>query len=316
MVLSRLAGGAAIAGLLMVGLAAQEHPTFRTRGEGVRVDALVTDGERPVLGLTANDFELIDSGVKQEISVASLADTPLDVLLVLDTSTSVGEQGLAHLVRAADTLFSRLKPKDRAGLVAFSQDVLMRAALTPQHRRVRTMLGTLKVHGMTAIMDATYAAMQLADTDRPTLMLVFSDGIDTASWLRRADVLDAARRSGVVPYAVVTGEGIAAFIPRPDRGTVNQRMVDERGQPLDDSVVGFLGQLVRNGGGVVLNAEQTRDLEQRFGEALDSFRQRYVLTYSPVGVERTGWHPLTVRVKSRGGYRVRARSGYFVRESP
>jgi VWFA-related protein len=311
-VVRRLAGRAmaflVLAILVMATLGAQEQPTFRTSGEGVRVDVLVTDGERPVAGLAAKDFELIDSGVKQEITVASLAETPLDVLLVLDTSTSVGTEGLAHLVRAADALFERLKPKDRAGLVAFSQDVLMRAALTPQHLRVRGMLRTLKVHGMTAIIDATYAATQLADPDRPTLMLVFSDGLDTASWLRRPDVLDTARRSGVVPYAVVTGEGIAAYIPRAGR-----RFVEQRVERLDDDAAGFLGELVRNGGGVVLNAEQTRDLEKRFGEALDSFRQRYVLTYSPTGVERTGWHPITIRIKGHGGYRVRARSGYFVR---
>lgn len=307
--LGRLVGGAAIASLAVT-LTAQEQPgrpMFRTRGEGVRVDALVTDGERPVAGLTAKDFELTDGGVRQEVSVQSLADTPLDVLLVLDTSTSVGTNGLAHLVRAADTMFSRLKPKDRAGLVAFSQDVLMRAALTPQHVRVRSLLPTLKVHGMTAIIDATYAAMQLADSDRPTLLLVFSDGVDTASWLRYNEVLDTARRSGVVPYAVVTGEGVASYVQR------GGRPLEDRLGPSVDEAARFLGDLVGAGGGVFMNAEQPKDLEQRFGEALDSFRQRYVLTYAPTGVERDGWHPITIRIKGRGSYRVRARSGYFAR---
>ena len=38
---------------------------FRSGVDAVRVDALVVDGRRPVAGLTAEDFELRDTGVLQ-----------------------------------------------------------------------------------------------------------------------------------------------------------------------------------------------------------------------------------------------------------
>ena len=68
-------------------------PTFRTRGEGVRIDVLVTDRERPVAGLTTKDFALTDQGIGQVVEAASLATLPLDVILVLDLSVSLGEEG-------------------------------------------------------------------------------------------------------------------------------------------------------------------------------------------------------------------------------
>src|SRR5262245_61615421 len=98
-------------------------PTFRTRGEGVRIDVLVTDRERPVAGLTTKDFALTDHGIAQTVEAASLATLPLDIILVLDLSVSLGEEGLQHLARGADALLARLKPEDRAALVTFSQVV-------------------------------------------------------------------------------------------------------------------------------------------------------------------------------------------------
>jgi VWFA-related protein len=279
-------------------------PTFRTRGEGVRIDVLVTDREKPVAGLTTKDFTLTDHGIGQVVEAASLAELPLDVILVLDLSVSLGEEGLMHLTRGADALLARLRPADRAALVTFSQVVTIRSELTADHARVRGMVQGLRIHGMTSAIDASYTAMTLQqDADRPTLMLVFTDGLDTQSWLRADAVLDTARKSVVVPYAVVAGEGIKAFTA-PTPSLLSGRA------PRDPSAR-FLWDLVQAGGGVFMNAEATNQLERRFTEALDNFRQRYVLTYVPRGVEGKGWHPVTIEVKNRR-YRIRARPGYFV----
>jgi Ca-activated chloride channel family protein len=280
-------------------------PTFRTRGEGVRIDVLVTDREKPVAGLTTKDFALTDSGADQVVEAASLAEMPLDVILVLDLSVSLGEEGLVNLTRGADALLARLRPTDRAALVTFSQVVMIRSGLTTEHERVRGMVKGLRVKGMTSAIDAAYTGMTLQQgADRPTLMLVFTDGLDTQSWLRADAVLDTARYSVVVPYAVVAGDGVKPF-------TARRPSLLSGGGPTDPSAR-FLWELVQAGGGLFMNAEATNQLERRFTEALDNFRQRYILTYVPRGVDRNGWHPVTIAVKNRG-YRIRARPGYFVR---
>jgi hypothetical protein len=116
-------------------------------------------------------------------------------------------------------------------------------------------------------------------------------------------VLDTARQSVAVPYAVVAGEGVKPF-------TRQEASLLAGGVPRDPAAR-FLWDLVQAGGGLFMNAEATDQLEQRFNEALDNFRQRYILTYVPRGVERKGWHPVTIAVKDKR-YRIRARPGYFV----
>jgi VWFA-related protein len=281
-------------------------PAFRTRSEGVRIDVLVTDGQKPVAGLTTKDFALTDHGVDQDVEATSLAVMPLDVILVLDLSVSLGDEGLVHLTRAADALLARLRPMDRAALVTFSQVVTIRSALTMEHAAVRGLLKDLRVQGMTSAIDAAYAGMTLqqsADADRPTLMLLFTDGLDTQSWLRSEAVLDTARKSVAVPYAVVAGDGVKAF-------STQTSSLLSGGRPREPSAR-FLWDLVQVGGGLFMNAEATNQLERRFTEALDNFRQRYILTYAPRGIDLKGWHPVTITVKNRR-YRIRARPGYFV----
>jgi hypothetical protein len=53
-------------------------------------------------------------------------------------------------------------------------------------------------------------------------------------------------------------------------------------------------------------------LEQHFLRALEEFRTSYVVRYAPAGVERRGWHDVSVRaVKAGRQYQVRARRGDF-----
>jgi VWFA-related protein len=285
------------------------QPLFRTGAAGVRIDALVTDDDRPVPGLTTADFELTDSGVAQAVQVTSVKDMPVDVICVLDTSSSLGDEGLNHLIHATDTLIGRLRPDDRVALVTFSQIVTLRAPLSTDRRRVREGLRGLRAAGNTSVIDAAFAAAMLQpDTDRSAMLLIFSDGFDTASWLDAQRVLTTIRRSPLVPYAVVIGDDV------PESGKVMTPLTVLLRDPLPtrdvfDPSERFLRNLVVTGGGVFMPAENSRQLERRFNEALDSFRQRYVLTYAPQGVETTGWHPVTVKVKGHS-YRIRARPGY------
>jgi hypothetical protein len=64
-------------------------------------------------------------------------------------------------------------------------------------------------------------------------------------------------------------------------------------------------------GGSLTEVESKDDIGAAFLQILDEFRQRYLISYTPRGVARDGWHAVTVRVKSRGGLKVKARPGYW-----
>ncbi len=263
--------------------ATAQQPTFSSRVEAVRVDVLVKDRGQVVRGLGPQDFELRDEGVLQEIDLVRLEQIPVNVILGLDVSQSVTGERLEHLRTAGNTLLDRLNGEDRAALVTFSHAVRLRQELTRDIPRVREALEAVVPAGHTSLVDGTSAAIALSGSDiGRSLLIVFSDGLDTASFLSTDTVLQSARRADVVVYGVAV------------RSKVSPKFLKE------------LGEMT---GGSVVEIESTKDLSQTFLRILDEFRQRYLLSFSPRGVPSTGWHRLEVRVKGRRAT-VSARAGY------
>jgi len=288
--------------LLSAGVRPQEQtPSFRTSVDLVRVDALVRERGRPVAGLTARDFELLDNGVSQTIRVESLADLPLDVILAVDVSSSVQGPLLEQLVAGAQLLVGAMRPDDRGALVTFSQIVAVRHPFATNRDALRDAVAGLKAGGNTSAVDAAFAGLALAERGRPTLLLIFSDGLDTSSWLPADQILDLARRSEVVVDAVIVGGHLPTSATRISAaGWLDQW----------DDLERFLSELASATGGRVLDGQRGERLGERFVEALAAFRQRYQIAYSPTSDVQAGWHTIEVKVKGRKDATVRTRSGY------
>lgn len=259
-----------------------QDPVFSARVEGVRIDTLVTAGGRPLVGLRAEDFDVRDNGVRQTVDLVSVGDVPVNVVLTLDLSRSVAGPALATLKAAGDTLLEALTTGDTAALITFNRAVVQEVPLTADLAAVRQGLARAQSGGDTSLIDAALAAMLLGDSDASrTLVVVFSDGVDTASFSRASEVLETARRVNGVVYAVSTSG--------------------------DDSR--FLRDLTAATGGRVIEVDEGGEPGPAFLEILQEFRRRYVLSFVPSGVAAGGWHALQVRV-ARPGARVQARSGY------
>jgi VWFA-related protein len=245
--------------VLVARVASQQVPIFSSKVETVRVDVMVTDRQQPVLGLKPKDFIVTDNGVPQTVDLVTFEQIPLNMVLTLDMSSSVNGERLDQLRAAGAAVVGDLKPDDQVGLLTFSSAVSLRMGLTADAARVRAALNVQPNPGETALVDASYSAMALSETGtgRP-LVIVFSDGADTASFLTPAAVLNSARRGDAVVYAV------SSSAP---------------GQ------TPFLRDLCDLTGGRVLNVESTRNLGRTFVGILDEFRHRYLISYTPRGAE-------------------------------
>jgi Ca-activated chloride channel family protein len=267
-------------------VSAEQQPAFSSKVEAVRVDVLVTerDGGPAVLGLGPSDFEVLDNGVPQQVDLVTFEQIPLNVIPVLDMSDSVAGERLDHLRGAGAALLAALKKGDQAGLVTFSHLVVLGAGLTGDVAPVQAAIDAASGSGDTALVDGTYAGMMLGESDAGrALIIVFSDGVDTSSWLSADAVLDAAKRSDVVVYGV----------------TERSRLKPE-----------FLRDLTSVTGGRLFEIEKTANLGATFLGILDEFRHRYLVSYTPHGVAKDRWHRLEVRVKGRRAV-VKARPGYL-----
>ena len=277
---------AAVCGLVLATgvVTVAQRPTFSSRLEAVRVDVLVTENGRLVRGLTPADFVVLDNGKPQTVDLASFETLPVNVILALDHSASVTGNRLAQLQDAARTVLRALAPRDQAALVTFSHRVALQQALTRDGGAVVAAVDAAQPGGQTSLFDGVYTGL-LAGVNDPSrnLVLVFSDGVDTASWLSAAQIIETAKRSDAVVYAL---------------------------SPKDAGSAPFLRDLAGQTGGSAFEVDSLAELSGRFVAILEEFRHRYLLSYSLQGVPSPGWHKLEVRVKNRRAT-VKARPGYI-----
>src|SRR5437764_1788191 len=94
---------------------------FRSNVDGVTIQVSVRAANRPVPDLTAQDFEVRDNGVPQQITTIAVEKVPLDLTFLLDASASVDGPTLDRLKTAVTDTAALLRPADRARLIAISQ---------------------------------------------------------------------------------------------------------------------------------------------------------------------------------------------------
>jgi tetratricopeptide (TPR) repeat protein len=155
----RLAAVSVVAAMSASLLAAAQAPTFSARTRAVRIDVLATSGGRPVTGLGADDFEVRDNGVVQQVDLVSFDEVPLTLVLALDVSDSVSGERLTHLRQAAAAVLRDLRDHDQAALITFSHAIVVHGGLTRDRAAVDAALARVEPRGGTAIVDAVQSAI-------------------------------------------------------------------------------------------------------------------------------------------------------------
>jgi hypothetical protein len=275
--------------VLSAAVALGQAPVFRGGVEGVTVSVAVRRDKQPVTGLTAASFQLLDNGIVQTIQAVSLETLPIDVTLLLDVSSSVEGARLERLKYSVKETSALLRPVDRLRLIAVQHTV--RQLFPFQPGGTPPPVEMLTARGGTALLDGlTAALMRSTDPDRRQLIIAYTDGQDTISFLPAETVRDVAGYSDAVINVVVP--------------VVKDRAAQDAARGLN-----AITTLAANTGGQVFMIDTASPITASFARAIEDFRTSYVLRYVPAGVARTGWHEVTVTVPGRE-YEIRARRGY------
>lgn len=282
-----------------------QRPRFAVRTDAVRLDVLVTRDDRPVTGLTADDFVVQDDGVPQKVSLIDRGPIPLDIVLALDLSGSMQGEPMRQVIGGVRALIDVLRPDDRLALLTFSDTFDSFVGLSRDRAAVRTLLARSASGGGTALNDAAFGALMATDPANRTLVMLFTDGVDSASWLTPTAIVDTARRLDVVVYSVT--------LAQPDP-LVDAFFVPVQTTPVSDARP-VTSLLPRETGGRHLMIDRANRLGGVFRDIVEEFGQRYLLAYEPAATPKPGWHAISVKLKSGRG-RVSARAGYFAESQP
>jgi Ca-activated chloride channel family protein len=286
-------------------LGAQE---FRSGTDVVLLSVTVTDGAgRHVPGLVKSDFQIYEDGVLQDVSHFSPEPEPVSLSLLIDSSGSM-EHKLPIAQQAASGFIGRLGPKDVAQVVDVDNQTRILTPFTSDKAVLDKALTLLRASGSTAIYNALYTAISelkrqwrrrsdLGDVRRQAIILL-SDGEDTSSVLQADDMLDAARRSDVIVYAIAVVEKDAP----PSRART-------------EAVV-TLRSVTRDTGGRAFFVNDPRELPALYLQISDELANQYSIGYSSKNTKRDGtWRRLTLQVL-KGDATPRTRAGYYAPSGP
>lgn len=287
-----------------------QQPVFSARTVAVRLDASVFDGTKVVRGLTTTDFEVSDSGVKQNVQVLETHDAQLDVVLLVQPMRSLTLERQSLVQPAAEALRRDLQPSDRFGLVLASAAPEIVRPLNSADGAA-AVVGTLTGSEGVTVRDAMLQSLLLFDAeDRRKALVVLTDGTHDQSWVREGGVQAAADHLNV---QVIVG-GIETNSSRIVGSTWYDGgfSVTNRSQVAGENrleLPRWLQELARRTGGACVDLRSSTAPE-RMRELLSYLRSQYVITYTPSRVTPTGWHDVTVRLRGKKGTVV-TRAGYW-----
>jgi Ca-activated chloride channel family protein len=270
-----------------------QEPTFRSSTRIVPVIATVLDAQgRLVPGLEQDEFTILDNGKPVEISFFQNEVQPFTVVVMLDYSASM-TANLDRLQAAAEQFLLRLLPEDKGQVGSFSDKIQFSGAFTNDRDDLIFALKDLQFGNPTRLYDATYESIAMLEgVEGRKVVLVFTDGDDTASRRGMGDVLERAKNDEVMVYAIgLESEffnGQRMVRTRPDRGL--RRLADETG-------------------GGYFELKKTDDLGATFTRVAQELHSQYTLGFSPPVLDGRE-HKLAVRMK-QSGMTARARRSYI-----
>ncbi len=291
--LRALAVGACALTLLAVPTGAQ----IRVSTQTVPLYVTVMDtARRLVPDLAEEDFEIYDNGKLQKLTNFDNKATPISVVVMLDTSGSM-TLALDLVKQAAEQFLIRLLPEDKGKVGAFNDKIEVKPAtglpFTNNRDQLIRALGDLDFGYPTRLYDAVdFGINELKNADGRKVVLVFTDGEDTASRMGSGDVTERSRIEEVMVYSVGMENEYMSGNQRvrtsPDRGL--RRLSDETG-----------------GGFFMLKKKD--ELGSTFTRIAQELHSQYVMGFTPETLDNK-IHKLEVRLK-KPGLTARARRSYL-----
>jgi Ca-activated chloride channel family protein len=278
---------------------------FRSGASLVSLNVTVTDGKRLVPGLQPDDFAVYEDGVLQRVQFFEARQVPIDLILLLDTSSSMSDK-MAVVHEAAIGFLKSMREVDRGAVVAFGDNVNILQALTSDRTALEQAVRRAAPRGSTALNNALYVAMkefgrtqQQDGQVRRQAIAVLSDGEDTSSIIPFEDVLAMARKSGINIYTICLQNQYSRARAESGRRYFSESDFAMKSLALETGAQAFFPQAVQ-------------ELKAVYGAISDELSNQYSIGYSPSNARPDGrFRRIVIKLTGHPEFRPRARLGYI-----
>jgi len=287
---------AMLATCIAIHLAAQ-GVTLRMDVKLVSIFVNVTDQNGAIVGgLTRSDFAVSEDGRPQQIAVFERqSELPLNLTLAIDTSDSVYKDRALEQEAAKRFVHALMRPQDQMSLIQFATEVSELTQFTNKMALIDRGLDHLRGGDATALYDAIFLASQrLGGKDGRKVLVLISDGGDTAEDTTYPQALEQALRNDVMIYSI---------IDVPIEASAGRDLGGEHA----------LISLAEQTGGKSFYASDG-GLEKAFARVSEDLRTQYLLGYYPRNQEPgLNFHRVRVTIPraAEQAFNIRYRTGYY-----
>jgi Ca-activated chloride channel family protein len=287
-----------------IALAQDSGTTLKVDVKLVNVFVTVTDQRgAPIGGLKQENFVLREDGEEQKISVFDRESIlPLSVVVALDTSLSTRKDLPLELASARKFAHAILRPQDALSFYSFSEVVDEIVPFTSDLKRIDRGIDRARLGAATALFDAVYLGTRaLGPRQGRKVMVVITDGGDTASQTDYKEALRAAEEAEAILYSIIVV---------PVEASAGRETGGEHA----------LIQMSADTGGKYFYATGVGQLDDAFRQISDELRTQYLLAYYPAQrLAKSDFRRIQVNVGGATGseaFKVRARAGYYTSKAP
>jgi len=294
----------AVLALAIAGSGVRADQVFRSGTDAVVLTVTVSDGaNRLVAGLEQEDFQIFEDQVQQDITNFSRQPQPIALSLVIDTSASM-ESKLPIAQEAAMGFVRRMGADDKIQIIDFDSQAKILLEFSADREALQRAIKRTEAGGSTSLYNAVYTAIsglrrigqETGPENRRYAVVLLSDGEDTSSIVPYDDVLDLAKRAGVVVYAI----GLREKLKEGASHTTGWKQAEYD-----------LKQLSTDTGGRAFFADDAAQLPTYYSQIADELSNQYTLGYMSKNPKRDGaWRKILVRL-SRPNMSARTKAGYF-----
>jgi Ca-activated chloride channel homolog len=279
--------------------------TFRSGVDLVSLNVIVTDSrDRFVTGLSQQDFSVFEDGVQQDVSFFAAAHVPLDLAILLDTSSSMSDK-MATVQQAAIGFTSQLQADDRVTVVGIKDSARTLHELDGDFQGACEAIRRSSASGGTALYNALYTTIRqmqkvhAADGEiRRQAIALFTDGDDTTSLVTFDDLLVLAKQAGIAIYTIALKSPYLQF------GLTSQKYFAESEFAMKS--------LAQETGARSFFPTDISQLAGVYGLITQELSNQYALGYTSTNLRQDGaFRRILVRV-DEPNVRTRTRSGYQV----
>lgn len=281
--------------------------TLKVRLVNLNVSVMDARGKK-ITGLKQEDFVVSEDRVEQNIIHFRAADAPINLVLLLDLSGSIGSK-LQAMKKAAKRFIDSLKQGDNIAIGAFTTQFNLVSSFTTNRKLLKERIDRLEqAEGDTAFYDAAWIAFDLLDgiTEARKALVVLTDGVDSSfrpdekgSTRTFDELIDRAVEADATAYPIY-------FDTEPETAGHYSRETFSKAR-------GQLQQLAEQTGGAYFRAQNIEDLDGVYQQVSAELHAMYSMAYSAKDTRKDGrWRLINVKV-NREGIKAKTKRGYYAK---